>query len=94
MQYISRLLASLANQKILLLLQFFAQVFRAVPLEFDRGREFKISYAICISGTKMGLTYLPVSFNCQSQNATDVTERDVVGAMANHLGGFRIETYC
>ena len=42
----------------------------------------------------IGLTYLPVSFNCQSQNATDVTERDVVGAMANHLGGFRIETYC
>ena len=26
------------------------QVFRAVPLEFDRGREFKICYAICISG--------------------------------------------
>ena len=28
----------------------FISSFRAVPLEFHRGREFKISYAICISG--------------------------------------------
>ena len=42
----------------------------------------------------MMLTHLTVSFKCQFQNATDVTERDVVGAMGNHLGGSRIETYC